>query len=185
MAAPTYNYEVEKEHTQDEIQYLFVSTGHKDIIKAVQYNYVGNLDEKRIFNLAFGDYYIETDTIDDEANTANGDVFKVFNTVLNTIPSFFEIFANEIIVVSGSDSKLEFIEKCKKECKKNCKEECRKAGRRIGIYRSYVDKNFEVLSNDFVFYGGNPALENPQSTLLEPYIVNKKYSSVFIFKNNA
>lgn len=182
MASPTYHFQIEKEHTDDEIQYLFVSTGIKDIIKAVQYNHVGNLDGRRIFNLAFGDYDLETDTLDDETNSRNGDVFKVFNTVLNTIPSFFEIFSNEIIVVSGSDSKPEFIEKCRENCKKNCKEECRNAGRRIGIYRSYVDKNYEVLSDDFVFYGGNPAPEDQHSTFLEPYIVSKKYSSVFLFK---
>ena len=132
------------------------------------------------FNLAFGDYDLETDTLDDDATSENGDVFKVFDTVLNTIPSFFEMFPNEIIMISGSDSKPEFIEKCRKDCKKSCKEECKNAGRRIGVYRGYVNKNFDVLSTDFVFYGGNPSPVDQQSTLLEPYMVNKKYNSVCI-----
>jgi len=182
MASPTYNYRVEKENTDNEIQYLFMSKGERDIVKAVQYNYVGDLDGKRIFNLAFGDYDLETDELDDESNTANGDVFRVFNTVLNTIPSFFETFPNEIIVVSGSDSKPEFIEKCRENCEKNCQETCRKSGRRIGIYRGYVDKNFEELNKEFDFYGGSPSPADAKNTILEPYVQNKKYTSVFVYK---
>lgn len=183
MASPTYDYHTEIEHSNDKIQFLFISTGTQDIIKAVQYNYVGNYKNKRVFNLGFGDYDIEADTVDDEVNTANGDVYKVFNTVLNTFPSFFEAFPNEIVVVSGSDSKPEFIKKCKTSCTKNCKvEECKNANRRIGIYQGYINKNFDKLLTDFQFYGGYPCPENPQKTLLESYKVNKKYQSVFVSK---
>jgi len=182
MASPTYNFRTEKENSANEIQFHFISKGPSDVIKAVQYIYVGDLGGQRIFNMGFGDYDIETDYIDDQINTENGDVYKVFNTVLNTIPSFFEIFPGEIMMVSGSDSKPEYIEKCKENCEKKCGDKCRKAGRRIGLYTGYVNKNFDNLSQEYMFYGGNPDEENPKNTNLESYAKNKKYTSVFVFK---
>ncbi len=70
-----------------------------------------NCMSKRIFNLGFGDYDINEDKIDDSANTGNGDVYKVLNTVLTTIPKFFDTFHDAMLMVQGSDSKTEFTER--------------------------------------------------------------------------
>jgi len=46
---------------------------------------------------------------------------NVFNTVLHTVPDFFTKYPNDIIIVSGSDSKDDFSEKCRLTCKKKNK----------------------------------------------------------------
>jgi hypothetical protein len=84
---------------------------------------------------------LESDTIVDNLNTNNGDAYKVFKTVLTTIPLFFENYGSGILMVQGSDGRPEFIETCRLTCKKKCTDECKNYNRRINIYRGYADKN--------------------------------------------
>ena len=141
---PIYN----TEQTTEEIktQYLFESVGEKTIIKAIEYTPIANMGGRTVYNLGFGDYDEALGTIVDDVNSNNGDIYIVFNTVLSTVPMFFAINEDVVIIVSGSDSHDEFINDCLPTCKKKCIEHCKNYQRRIKTYRYYVDKNFEELS---------------------------------------
>ena len=184
MSNPEYLYEVEENITATGVQYFFMSEGGTDIIKAIQYSYVQEFLDKSLYNLCFGDYDADTDTILDDSNSNNRDHYRVFNTVLSTIPNFFVSYQNAMMVVQGSDSKPEFIKNCRPTCKKKCAEgECRNSHRRINIYRSYVDKNFEALEVDYIFYGGKRNAEN--QIVIEDYQKGEKYDSVFLMKKDV
>ncbi len=174
-----YN-ELEESIENDKITYYFVSNGDSDIIKAIQYQYIQELIGKPVFNLGFGDYDIENDKINDLSESNNGDPRRVFNTVLNSIPNFFLKVPNSMTLVTGSDSKKEYSNKCKEDCKKRCEDNiCKNAHRRITIYRNYVNNNFASLSVDYEFFGG---VIQDGNTLLENYIVGKDYKSVSFYK---
>ncbi len=175
-------YELEADKSGNGLKFFFISKGEQDIIKAIQFSFVQELNGRNIYNLGFGDYDLENDIIVDDINTNNGDAYKVFNTVLTTIPIFFENFGDEILMVQGSDGRPAFAEKCKLECKKKCVDECKNYNRRINIYRGYVDKNYNDLSADYQFLGGIKNEE--QQTILETYERCKKYDSVFLFRKN-
>lgn len=173
-------YELEEDKSANGLKFFFISKGDQDVIKAIQFSYVQELNGQNIYNLGFGDYDLENDKIIDDTNTNNGDAYKVFNTVLSTIPIFFEHFDDEILMVQGSDGRPEFVENCKLICKKQCVDECRNYNRRINIYRSYIDKNCEQLYADYQFLGG--LKDEEQHTILESYERYKKYDSVFLFR---
>lgn len=145
-------YEVNEIKGRNSLQYFFLSTGHKDVIKVVAYDFIEILIDSPLFNLGFGDYLIQTDEIIDSSNTNNGDIYNVFHTVLSTVPMFFELYPNAIIVVQGSDNKTDFAEKCKINCKKNCENECNNLNRRIKTYRYFVEKNYDKLKENFTFF---------------------------------
>src|SRR5215217_2387944 len=123
-------------------EFTFTSNGQKMIIKAIQYTYIQQFEDRNVYNLGFGDLDFEVNEIIDEAKSNNGDAYKVFRTVLSTIPKFFEIFPDAIIMVQGSDSGSNFAEKCKKTCVRDCAVKCRRANQRISVYRNFVEKNF-------------------------------------------
>jgi hypothetical protein len=143
---------------------------------------MSNLFSTDIYNnLGFGDYDIESDRLLDAPVSNNGDHYRVFNTVLNTIPNFFSFFPTAIMAVQGSDSTGDFLEQCRVNCSKDCgKGECRNAHRRINIYRRYVDKHFEGLSAEYAFYGGEKDTDN--QITIEPYQIGKRYDSVLVSK---
>ncbi|WP_316812884.1 DUF6934 family protein [Pedobacter heparinus] len=176
-------YDLSREETKHGIVYFFKSKGKADFIKAIQYDYVLDYNYKKVYNFGFGDYDSINHAIDDSVGTENGDVYKVFNTVLSTIPMFFESFPDAVISVRGSDSSSSFIESCKLNCKRNCDDDvCKKSNRRINIYTGYVNKRFEELIKDFTFYGGIEL--DDTGPLVEDYIPGKKYNSVMVVKNN-
>ena len=107
-------YEVDPVKGEDSIKYIFVSKGANQIIKVIAYDYVQELNGLSLFNLGFGDYDIESDKINDTVDTNKGDHYKVFFTVLNTVPKFFAIKPNAIMAVQGSDHGIEFMNNCKK-----------------------------------------------------------------------
>ena len=173
-------YEVVEEKSETGLKLFFISKGKQKLIKVIHYSFVQELSGKKIYNLGFGDYDLVNDTILDEINTNNGDTYKVFNTVLSTIPLFFENFGNEILMVQGSDGKPGFIEKCMRICKKNCVLECKNYNRRISIYCGYVDRNYDQLNIDYQFFGG--LIYEHQETEVEVYKRYKKYDAIFLFK---
>ncbi|MBW0176883.1 hypothetical protein [Sediminibacterium sp.] len=175
-------YELKEDKSATGLKFFFISKGERDIIKAVQFSFIQELNGRNIYNLGFGDYDLENDTITDDINTNNGDAYKVLNTVLSTIPIFFENFSNDILLVQGSDGRPAFAENCRLVCKKNCIDECKNYNRRINIYRGYVDKNYEELIADYQFLGGS--INEEQQIILQPYERYKKYDSVFLFRKN-
>lgn len=176
-------YEIEEQKSEGDIKFFFVSKGREDVIKAIHYSFVQELNGKNVYNLGFGDYDLEADTIIDNANTNNGDVYKVFNTVLSTIPIFFENRKDDMLMVLGSDGRPQFIENCRQTCTKKCDAECRNFNRRINIYRNYVDKNYTQLDLDYQFVGG--FVDEFSQTILEDYICEKKYDVVLVFRRKV
>ena len=171
-------YITEQTDEEVKIQYLFESVGEKTIIKAIEYTPVQNMSGRTIFNLGFGDYDELLGTIIDDVNSNNGDMRIVFNTVLSTVPMFFDINADAVIIVSGSDSHEEFINDCLPNCKKKCIDYCKNYQRRIKTYRYFVDKNFEQLSLDYIFFGRDKSKAN---TFVQ-YIPNLEYDDILVYK---
>lgn len=81
-------------------------------------------------------------------------------------------------MVGGSDSHEEFQNICKPTCKKKCVHICKNAHRRIKIYRYFVDKNFDELCMDFIFFGSN----SQDSKGLVQYIPYRDYDRILVYK---
>lgn len=173
---PSYNTQQTAEEIK--IQYLFESDGVKKIIKAIEYTPIQVMGNRTVFNLGFGDYDEERGTIIDDVNSNNGDMRIVFNTVLSTVPLFFAKNEDAVIIISGSDSHEDFIIRCKPTCKKKCLEECKNFQRRIKTYRYYVDKNFDELSVDYIFFGRNKSKAN---TFVQ-YVPGNHYDDLLVYK---
>lgn len=173
-------YPLKEYKTQRSYRYLFTSEGKKDIIKVVEYRYMGSVPAGDIFNLGFGNYIPETNDIVADVISNNGDAYKVFNTVLSTIPAFFEMVPDALLMIQGSDSDPSFAETCRKTCIRKCKRQCRNEHRRINIYRKYLDANLELFSKDYLFLGRIGPLLN--EVIGEIYLPGKEYLSIFIIK---
>ncbi len=174
---PAYKTELLKSRTR-KIQYLFESTGRRSIIKAIEYTPVAKRKGKVVYNLGFGDYDEQNGNIFDNSNSNNGDMRKVFRTVLNTVPTFFREHKDAAIWVQGSDSADKFKELCEVNCKKNCENICKNFNRRIKTYRYYVDKNFVELSKVYTFYG---LTDDEEATLVE-YTPKNEYVGILVLK---
>lgn len=165
------------------LRYFFVSQGkEKAIFKAVDYTCVGSFNGSALFNLGFGDYDPATSEISDDRISDNGDQYKVFHTVLHTVPKMFDTLGNVYLMVQGSDSKPAFIEQCKTNCTRKCGEDpCKKAHRRIAIYRGFVDKYLDELLENYTFYGGE---ETVNQNVIEFFQKGKNYKMVFCSRKN-
>jgi hypothetical protein len=173
-----HGYIVTKEKSEFGLTFVFYSEGVKGVIKIIDYAYTGLVYlGSRTYNLALGDYNPETKTIHDDSNTLNGDVYVVLNTVLNTVPEFFNDFPDCTLMVKGSDSGELYARSCKLTCRKNCldSDNCKNKNRRINIYTSYVSSNYDMLVKEYIFYGVT-------DDLTESFQKHKKYDSVFIQK---
>ncbi|RKR05782.1 hypothetical protein C8C83_5132 [Flavobacterium sp. 90] len=159
------------------LQYLFESTGEKKIIKAVQYSAFETQSGATIYNLGFGNYNSETKSISDKENSNNGDMWNVFNTVLSTVPKFFNDNPGFPIYVQGSDSSDSFAEECKKSCSKKCLGTCKNKSRRIRTYTYFVDKYFKELSKNYIFFG----LNEEQRDFVQ-YFPKNKYIGILVYK---
>ncbi|WP_228526534.1 MULTISPECIES: hypothetical protein [unclassified Flavobacterium] len=159
------------------VQYLFESAGDKKIIKAVQYSRFETQNGVAIYNLGFGDYNFETKDICDKENSNNGDMRNVFNTVLGTVPKFFEDNPGFPIYVQGSDSSESFEEECRNACSKNCYGTCKNKNRRIRTYTYFVDKYFKELSKEYIFFG----FDEEENNFVQ-YVPKNKYIAVLVYK---
>jgi len=162
----------------DKLQFQFESAGKTSIVKVIEYSFVVSVGNRHVYNLGFGDY--RDGTLIDDVNSNNGDVFDVFYTVLLTVPIFFEKRPDNVIIVSGSDSRTEFMEACRERCRKKCNGgKCKNENRRIRIYRWFIDKNFETLSKDYVFFGrmeaGEPFVQYVPKNLYRDVLIYKKW----------
>lgn len=182
MTTDTYN--LRDISPESGIRYIFVSKGAKDIIKIIDYTAVEITSDvikaEKIYNFGFGDWSFEEQKVVDDIKSQNGDIFKVLYTVLNTIPHFFEKFPNNAIMVTGSDSKEDYHDKCFPQCTKNCREPngCKNKHQRINVYMSYLNKNLKDLSETYNFFGGN-------EDIIEPYMPGNEYKTVFVIKKNS
>ncbi len=176
-----YEFQLKEQAVERRLRYFFASIGTATIVKAIEYAPIQEVQGKVVYNLGFGDYDEETDDIVDDINSNNGDVYIVFNTVLNTIPDFFTQHPNDIVYVSGSDSNDGFAEKCRITCRKRtkCVKDCAKIDRRINTYRYYVDKNFDELSESYTILGRN----RQTGTEFVPYLPYDDYHDILVYKS--
>ncbi|MDC8003558.1 hypothetical protein POV27_05815 [Aureisphaera galaxeae] len=174
---PAYKTESLNTRTK-KVQYLFESTGNRSIIKVIEYTPVARRDGRTIYNLGFGDYDEETGTFLDDVNSNNGDMWKVFSTVLNTVPVFFRENKKAAIWVQGSDSAEDYKVLCEPTCNKKCNETCRNFNRRIKTYRYYVNKHFVDLSKEYVFFG----LTGGDFPDFVQYVPGNEYIGILIFR---
>ena len=161
------------------VRFLFESKGNMSIIKIVEYTYVRKLSGKKVYNLGFGDYNEEEGLIIDDCNSNNGDMRKVFRTVLSTVPLFFAKFNDAAIWVQGSDNAIDYKNDCAPNCTKKCDEICKNYNRRIRAYRYYVDKNFQALSKEYLFLGHTI---NGNNHKFVNYIPGSDYHGILVFK---
>ncbi len=123
MKLPRYDYLTEGNAEL----FKFVSEGLKGKIKKlIVYS---QMLEEDIYNLAFGDYNEEADTIDDQVITNNNDSPKVLATVASTLYVFTDKHPNTWIYATGSNSA------------------------RTRLYRIGITKNLEEILGDFEVYG--------------------------------
>lgn len=179
MNANSYDTEVELD--SGKLKYYFESTGQTTVFKAIEYAPFQQINGRQVYNLGFGDYDENTNTISDDSVSNNGDAYKVFNTVLNTIPAFFNTNPGGIIFVQGSDSGDDYFNKCHPTCRKKCTDVCKNAGRRISTYRRYVDKHYDELIKGYSFLGGFINRTNNQTTI-EIYKKGADYDVILVYK---
>ncbi len=79
-------------------RYTFTSVGKKRIKKIVDFTMFGLKDT---YNLAFGDL-LPDGSIDDKANSNNGDIVKVLSTVVAILKEFTSTRPEANIVFTGS-----------------------------------------------------------------------------------
>ncbi|HEX5154674.1 MAG TPA: hypothetical protein VFW07_24675 [Parafilimonas sp.] len=123
MKLPRYEFVTEGEAEL----FTFTSEGPKgNIKKLVVYSQMLQND---IYNLAFGDYNDETDSINDTIITGNNDSQKVLTTVALTLYVFTDKHPNVWVYVTGSNAA------------------------RTRLYRMGITTNLEEISEDFEVYG--------------------------------
>jgi hypothetical protein len=163
------------------ILYFFVSKGKQKIIKIIQYTYVQDLFERKLYNLGFSDFDSETSSTLDNHTSNNGDHYRIFHTVLNTIPVFFDRFPDAMIVVKGSDSKETFMMDCMDSCEKNCDiGQCKKAHRRIKLYKSYVERHYNTFMQDYRFFASKEKVED--ELIIEGFLKGENYYAILMIK---
>jgi hypothetical protein len=176
-----FKYDVAEKVTENKIECFFISKGECNILKVISYSLLEELHGRKLFNFGFGDYNLADGTIVDNVISNNGDAYRVFNTVLSTVPRFFEIHNDAIMSVKGSDSSPEFAEVCSAACRRRCADICRNANRRINIYKAYVNKHYDVLIKNYAIYGGVAIIDNTFSMI--DYEPNTKQESIVLMKN--
>jgi hypothetical protein len=94
MNKPTYPVEIE-----DDNIFSFLSIGKNGIIlKMVE---IAEIQEG-VYNLGFGDYNFTTESVDDKANSNNGDIEKVLATIFGIMIDFLNKNPNKTIFFAGS-----------------------------------------------------------------------------------
>ncbi len=156
-----------------------------EVIKVIEYEKYDGLtfNKKNVYNLGFGDYDIDKDDFIDTTLTGNDDQYLVFNTVLNTVPKFFETNQDDVIFIMGSDSSDEFAQECIKNCpkKRKCKEHCKKQNQRIRTYCGFITRHYENLIKDYDFSGGYID-EKGNITEVKTFEKREVYECIFVIK---
>jgi hypothetical protein len=151
-----HRYIVQEVSENQILTYFFVSHGKnekEDVFKVIQYAFVQEFNDKPVFNLGLGDLDMETGGINDVSMTGNGDVYRIFNTVLSTIPQFYEKYPNDVILVQGSDGREAFEAACRPTCTRKCSEGCHNYNRRMKTYCTYVSRKYSIFEPEYQFLG--------------------------------
>jgi len=160
------------------LAFFFESSGERTIVKIIAYTPVKKFKGRTVYNLGFGDLDDQTGQILDDVNSNNGDVYTVFNTVLHTVPQFFKEFPDAVIMVGGSDNHDAFKEDCMANCRKHCTTDCKNFQRRIRTYRGFVEKYFDELCKDYIFFG---RMKDDGDVVVQ-YSKGHKYDEILVYK---
>jgi hypothetical protein len=113
----------------------------------------------------------------------DGDIYKVFHTVLSTIPIFLEMHDTAYVIVRASDSDIQFRIDCMKKCSRNCQSGfCRKFERRLKIYRHFVDKYETLLLLNYEILGGVTDIED--FLKFERYKPRFRYDAIMVSRKS-
>ncbi len=130
--------QIEKYKTEtniDNLIYTFESVGEKVIKKKVIYAKFNNPENiglpfnTIVYNLGFGDWNEETDELDDEVISKNGDTEIVLATVAGTIFNFWMKYPNADVFFMGSVPENE-------------------TPRRTRLYQMKINRYFADISNN-------------------------------------
>ena len=126
-------------------RFVFHSLGRKQIEKVVEFTPLGI---ENIVNLGFGDLCADG-TIDDKANSNNGDILKVLSTVVEIIKHFTSRYPESIIHFTGSTEE------------------------RNRLYRRILNTYYKSFSKEFAVF----ALRDEKSSQIVPFnpSTNDKY----------
>ncbi len=148
MQHPKYQYRSENLL----LLYQFVSEGPKGLIKkVVEYT---ETSTKNVYNLGFGDFDEETQSINDLSVTNNGDSLKVLATVASTVYAFTEKYPEAWILATGSTAV------------------------RTRLYRMGITNNLTEISEDFIVLGYNI------KGTWEEFIVGEDYEAFLLTKKD-
>ena len=133
--------------------YHFISQGPKGPIrKKVIYT---ETEFSNVYNLAFGDYDPNTNTIDDFAVTNNGDSSTVLATVASTVQVFMNQHPKAWILVTGSTPA------------------------RTRLYRMGITNNLTEIPEHFVIFGKN------SDGNWRPFVIGDTYDAFLITKKET
>lgn len=135
-------------YRNDENTFWFISNGTRgEIIKHITFQ---KLPASNQYNLALGDYNVETNEIEYSELSNNGDARKVFATVGVIVQNYTTAFPGREIFVMGNSS-----------------EKSRAYNFMVSAYYSEIIEMFEV----FGAYGGE---------FFEPFIKDKIYDAILV-----
>lgn len=136
--------------SEDILEFRFISDGRRGPIpKLVQYKQVG----PNVYNLGFGDER-EDGTIDDIAESNNGDIRKVLATVAFTVYAFTATYPDMVVFLRGSTPQ------------------------RTRVYHQAITKNWKEICETFIVEGALKLHDGSYINL--PFEQNKKYDGYFI-----
>ena len=130
--------------------FRFVSKGPKgEIPKLIMYQ---KTTINNVYNLAFGDWNVETSEIDDKAISNNNDSEKILATVASTVLSFTYKYPKSMVLVKGSTES------------------------RTRLYRIGISNNFEEINQNFDILGYREETWQPfnKNTDYEAFLVERK-----------
>jgi hypothetical protein len=148
------------ESTVDSLIYTFESVGNREIKKGVIYskfenpNTVGLPSNVSVYNLGFGDVNEETEEIDDQIISKNGDTEIVLATVAGTAFNFWAEYPHAYIFFMGSIPEGE-------------------KPRRTRLYQMKINRYFEEISLVANVLGYT-------EKGWEKFIINKNYDAFLI-----
>lgn len=121
---------IEKYRLKSESQFTrfeFISEEHRGTIrKLIEFQETTNPD---VFNLAFGDFDVKTQEVDDLAVSDNGDTEKVLATVVDAVYTFLNYYPNVLVYATGSTKS------------------------RTRLYRMGITRYYDEIVKDFYIYG--------------------------------
>ena len=134
----------------DVLFYVFISKGKKNIPKVILFAPIVKR-KTRYYNWGFGDLVVGENgeyLVDDRVETNNGDVRKVFYTIVSSLYNFFEVHPEATVYVEGSSRQ------------------------RIEIYRQLIFRHWEEIEPFYHITGGiNGQIEEFQSDVGYEYLL--------------